>query len=97
MKGYVTRKGDRWYAVIYEGLDPVTGSERRSWHPAGTSRKDAERLATLLAAESNGRNDEGRSLTFGVYGGHIPRRCRLPVHRRQRLALPLWIEQRSRR
>ena len=29
MKGYVARKGDRWYAVIYEGLDPVTGRERR--------------------------------------------------------------------
>ena len=67
MKGYVARKGDRWYAVVYEGLDPVTGRERRSWHPAGTCRKDAERLATMLAAEFNGRNDEGRSLTFGVY------------------------------
>ena len=67
MKGYVARKGDRWYAVIYEGLDPVTGKERRTWHPAGTSRADAERLAARLAREMNGRNDEGRSLTFGAY------------------------------
>lgn len=67
MKGYVARKGDRWYAVIYEGLDPVTGKERRSWHPAGTSRKDAERLAASLATDLNGRNDAGRPLTFGVY------------------------------
>lgn len=67
MKGYVARKGDRWYAVIYEGLDPVTGKERRRWHPAGTSRRDAERLAASLAAASNGRNDESRSLTFGAY------------------------------
>ncbi|MGH8946235.1 MAG: tyrosine-type recombinase/integrase [Acidimicrobiia bacterium] len=67
MKGYVARKGDRWYAVIYEGLDPVTGKERRRWHPAGTCRKDAERLAANLAADLNGRNDNGRSLTFGVY------------------------------
>jgi hypothetical protein len=35
MKGYVARKSDRWYAVIYEGLDPITGRERRTWHPAG--------------------------------------------------------------
>ncbi len=63
MKGYVASKGDRWYAVIYEGLDPVTGKERRSWHPAGTSRDDAERLAQRLAKDSNGRNDEGRSHT----------------------------------
>ena len=67
MKGYVARKGERWYAVIYEGLDPVTGRERRTWHAAGTSRDDAERLATRLAAKSNGRNDAARSLTFGAY------------------------------
>ena len=67
MKGYVARKGERWYAVIYEGLDPVTGRERRSWHPAGTERADAERLAARLAAKANGRNDEVRSLTFGAY------------------------------
>jgi hypothetical protein len=30
MKGYVARKGNRWYAVIYEGTDPITGRERRS-------------------------------------------------------------------
>ena len=42
MKGHVARKRDRYYAVIYEGLDPVTGKERRSWHPAGTDRAEAE-------------------------------------------------------
>lgn len=67
MDGYVACKGDHWYAPIYEGLDPVTGRERRSWHPAGTSRKDAERLAARLASELNRRNDETRSLTFGAY------------------------------
>jgi integrase len=67
MKGYAARKGDRWYAVIYEGLDPVTGRERRSWHAAGTERDDAEALAARLAAERNGRDDAVRSLTFGAY------------------------------
>ena len=67
VKGYVAKKGDRWYAVIYEGSDPVTGKEHRSWHPAGTSREEAERLAARLAKELNGRNDEGRSLSFGAY------------------------------
>jgi len=55
MRGYVAQKGDRWYAVIYEGLDPVTGKERRSGHPAGTNRDDAERLAADLAARVNGQ------------------------------------------
>ena len=50
MKGYAARKGDRWYAVVYEGLDPVTGRERRNWHPTGANRADAERLAAILAA-----------------------------------------------
>lgn len=45
MKGHIKKRGDRYYAVIYEGLDPVTGKERRTWHPAGTDRDDAERLA----------------------------------------------------
>lgn len=67
MRGYVARKGDRWYAIVYEGLDPVTGKERRRWHPAGTSREDAERLAASLAAELNGRQDDARSLTVGIY------------------------------
>ena len=26
MKGYVANKGNRWYAVIYQGLDPVTAA-----------------------------------------------------------------------
>lgn len=67
MKGYVAQKGNRWYAVIYEGLDPVTGQEKRSWHVAGNTRLGAERLAARLARERNGRNDEVRSLSFGAY------------------------------
>jgi hypothetical protein len=67
MKGYLAKKGDRWYAVIYEGLDPITGKERRSWHAAGTDRADAEKFAARLAAERNGANDKSRSLSFGVY------------------------------
>ena len=68
MKGYVARKGDRYYAVIYEGLDPLTGRERRRWHPAGTDRATAEILAADLA--SNHAREEGRergSLTVAVY------------------------------
>jgi integrase len=67
MKGYVARKGNRWYAVIYEGTDPITGREQRSWHPAGCERGDAERLAARLVSERDGANDEARSLSFGVF------------------------------
>ena len=53
MNGYVAQRRGRFYAVIYEGRDPVTGKERRSWHPAGTDRAEAERLAAKLAAKEN--------------------------------------------
>lgn len=32
MRGYTAKKGSRYYAVIYEGVDPATGKERRRWH-----------------------------------------------------------------
>ncbi len=67
MNGYIAQRRGRFYAVIYEGLDPVTGKERRTWHPAGTDRAAAERLAARLAAEEQGRADAVRSLTFGAY------------------------------
>ena len=38
MKGYIAQRRGRYYVVIYEGRDPVTGKERRTWHPAGTDR-----------------------------------------------------------
>lgn len=67
MDGYVAQRRGRFYAVIYEGRDPVTGKERRTWHPAGTDRAEAERLARKLAAEETKRVDAVRSLTFGAY------------------------------
>lgn len=67
MQGYVAQRRGRFYAVIYEGRDPITGKERRSWHPAGTDRAEAERLAAKLAAEETAKVDAVRSLTFGAY------------------------------
>jgi integrase len=67
MNGYVAQRRGRFYAVIYEGRDPVTGREVRRWHPAGTDRAEAERLAKKLAAREQGRADAARSLTFGAY------------------------------
>jgi integrase len=68
MQGYVARKGNRYYAVIYEGIDPLTGRERRRWHPAGTDRAAAETLACDLAERRrcNGGHERG-SLTVAVY------------------------------
>ena len=68
MQGYVARRRDRFYAVIYEGIDPLTGRERRRWHPAGTDRAVAEQLAAELAAQHNTQSGARRTgPTFGVY------------------------------
>ena len=107
MQGHVARKRDRYYAVIYEGLDPVTGTEKRSWHPAGTDYAEAEALAARLAAERDGRNDEIRTLTFGTYltGHWLPAKKmslkssthRGYVHKTQRHILPALGRTRLRR
>lgn len=44
--GYVVNKRDRWHAVGYEGMDPVTGRDQRRWHPA------ADEVSARLMAES---------------------------------------------
>jgi len=51
VKGYTAKKGNQCYAVIYEGLDPVTGKEKRTWHTSGPDKSVAEKLAKRLAAE----------------------------------------------
>lgn len=66
MNGYVAQRRGRLYAVIYEGRDPVTGKERRRWHPAGTGGAGPS-LAAKLAAKEQRRVDAVRSLTFGAY------------------------------
>lgn len=53
MRGYTAKKGNRYYAVIYEGVDPSTGKERRRWYPAGTRKADAEKLVTDLVKRLN--------------------------------------------
>lgn len=107
MKGHVASKRDRYYAVIYEGVDPVDGKEKRSWHAAGTDRAEAEALAARLAAERDGRNDEIRTLTFGAYltGRWLPAKkielrtstYRSYVHKTQRHILPTLGRKRLRR
>jgi hypothetical protein len=66
MNGYVAQRRGRFYAVIYEGRDPITGREIRRWHPAGIDRANAEALARTLTAKEQERSDATRSLTFGA-------------------------------
>ena len=68
MRGGIHKKGNYYYAVVYDGIDPGTGKKRRSWIPAGTRRSDAEKV---LAEEIKRRHDgvpvPTEKLTFGQY------------------------------
>ena len=59
VRGGIQKKGNRYYAVIYDGIDPGTGKKRRRWVPAGTRRSEAEKV---LNDEIKRRHDEGETL-----------------------------------
>jgi hypothetical protein len=63
---YVTQKRGVYYAVIYEGRNPVTGRERRRWHRC-EHHADAQRLARELGAQRERRNRAGSSMTLADY------------------------------
>ncbi len=49
---YIVNRNDHFYVVAYDGVDPITGRERRRWHPAGRSHADAETIAASLTVRS---------------------------------------------
>jgi integrase len=61
--GYVTNRDGRWYAVSYEGLDPLTGRDRRRWHRA-SDEADARTLADALPSA---RPPSTRGITMSRY------------------------------
>jgi integrase len=68
MRGHVARKGNRYYAVVYEGFDPLTGSERHRWYVAGDTRKGAERvLGDLIKRMHDGDYRAPDRITLGDY------------------------------
>lgn len=44
----IIRRKDDFYVVAYDGVDPLTGKERRRWHPVGHDRAEAEGCAARL-------------------------------------------------
>ena len=68
MRGHIAKKGNRYYAVIYEGPDPSSGKAHHRWHAAGGTRKDAERLlADLVKKSHDGDYRTPDRITLGQY------------------------------
>jgi integrase len=68
VRGYTAKKGNRYYAVIYEGIDPATGKERRRWYPAGARKAEADKLVTELVKRRNdGDYRTPEKITLGAY------------------------------
>ena len=65
---YIVQRQDRFYVVAYDGLDPLTGRERRRWHPVGHDRHEAEQLAVRLDHERDAAPAAPTGpVTFGEY------------------------------
>jgi integrase len=68
MRGTIQKKGKKWYAVVYDGVNPATGEYRRRWVQAGTRRGDAEKLlADLVKRAHRGETVVSEKLTLGQY------------------------------
>jgi integrase len=80
MRGYTAKKGNRYYAVIYEGVDPTTGKERRRWYPAGPRKSDADKLVTELVKRHN--DGDYRAPEKIALGAYLTEKW-LPVQRSQ--------------
>jgi integrase len=48
---YIVQRNSRFYVVAYNGHDPITGRERRRWHPAGSDPGDAEAVRRRIDRE----------------------------------------------
>ncbi|MCU1393491.1 MAG: hypothetical protein JWM34_1919 [Ilumatobacteraceae bacterium] len=68
MRGHVAKKGNRYYAVVYEGFDPSTGQERHRWYAGGSTRKEADKvLGELVKRIHDGDYRSPERITFGDY------------------------------
>lgn len=80
MRGHIARKGNRYYAVVYEGTDPATGKERHRWHAGGSTRREAEKVLTDLVKRIH--DGDYRSPERITLGDYLTERW-LPMRKRQ--------------
>lgn len=65
---YIIQRKDRFYVVAYDGVDPLSGKERRRWHAVGYDRAEAEACAARLDADRPGPAPaRGGPITLGAF------------------------------
>ena len=68
MRGHIVKRGSRYYAVVYQGVDAATGKQRYRWHAAGDTRRGAERLlADLVKRIHDGEYRTPEKITLADY------------------------------
>jgi hypothetical protein len=76
---YIVQRKDRFYVIAYDGIDPLTGKERRRWHSVGHDRAEAEAIALRLAKDRFGAPaPKGGPITLGEFmtGTWLPQKRR---------------------
>ena len=65
---YIIERNNRFYVAAYDGIDTLTGRDRRRWHPAGRCRADAQAVAATLDEQHNVEiAEETTQITLGRY------------------------------
>lgn len=65
---YIVQRNTRFYVVAYDGVDPLTGRERRRWLPVGHDRSEAEAVAARIDSEQGASPPPRRGkTTFGEF------------------------------
>ena len=65
---YIVERKTRFDVVAYNGLDPLTGRERRRWIPIGHDRAEAETVVARLDSEHIARPAPRRgTVTVGEF------------------------------
>ena len=62
MRGHIAKKGNRYYTVVYEGIDAATGKPRHRWHTAGETRKGTVFRNVADIADPPSISRSGRSM-----------------------------------
>jgi integrase len=68
MRGHIAKKGNRYFAVVYAGVNPATGKETHDWHRGGKTRREAEKvLGEIVKRMHDGDYRSPERITLGYY------------------------------